>query len=78
MHLFFAGGEHGYEGEADGLHGERWRPVLGEDAQADMAVAVDVRVHGDVFADEGDLHNRTNVLFIIRRVRTALLMQGLQ
>ena len=38
-HLFLRRGEHGDDGEADRLHGERRAPVLGQDGEADVAVA---------------------------------------
>ena len=37
-------------------------PVLREDREADVAVAVDVRVHRDVVADEDDLRRVERVL----------------
>ena len=61
-HLFLCRGEHGDDGEADGLHGERRAPVLGEDGETDVAVAVDVGVRGNVVADEDDLGRVEGVL----------------
>ena len=61
-HLLLRRGEHGDDGEADRLHGERWAPVFGQDGEADVAVAVDVRVRRDVVADEDDLGRVEGVL----------------
>ena len=61
-HLFLRRGEHGDDGEADRLHGERRAPVLGQDGEADVAVAVDVRMRRDVVADEDDLGRVEGVL----------------
>lgn len=60
--LLLGGGQHGDDGEADGLHGERGAPVVREDGQADVAVAVDVWVHRDVVPDEDDLGRVEGVL----------------
>ena len=53
--LLFGGGQHGDDGETDSLHTEGRRPVISQYGQADVAVAVDVLVHGDCFSDEGYL-----------------------
>ncbi len=54
-HLFLGGRQHGDDGEADGLDGERGTPVLGQDGEADVPVAVDVRVHGNVVTHKDNL-----------------------
>ncbi len=46
--------QHAQYGQADGLGGQSRRPLVGEDRQADMAVAVDVRVLGYVRSEEHD------------------------
>ena len=60
--LLFGGGKHGDDRETDGLHTESWRPVVSQDGQADVAVAVDVLVNGDRFPDEGHLGGVEGVL----------------
>lgn len=50
--LLFRRAEHGQDGETHGLNGKRRRPVVGEDREADVAVAVDVRVLWNLLADE--------------------------
>ena len=40
LYLFLGGCEHGDDGEADGLDGERRAPVVRQDRQADVTVAV--------------------------------------
>ena len=45
--LLLGAGEHGEDGETHGLHGERRRPVVRQDGEADVAVAVDVLVDRD-------------------------------
>ena len=45
--LLLGAGEHGENGETHGLHGERRRPVVRQDGEADVAVAVDVLVDRD-------------------------------
>ncbi len=61
-HLFFGRGEHGHYGEANRLHGEGRAPVFAEDGQADVAVAVDVRVDRDVLPDKDHLRGVKRVL----------------
>jgi len=40
-------GQHGDDGQADRLHGQGGRPVVRQDGEADVAVAVDVMVDRD-------------------------------
>ena len=60
--LFLGGGKHGENGETDGLDGESGTPVLGENGEADVAIAVDVRVDGHVLPGEDDLGGVEGVL----------------
>jgi len=60
--LILTGGEHRYKRQTHGLYGEGRRPVFGEDAEADMAVAVDVGVDGDVVSSEHYLRTVEGVL----------------
>ena len=61
-HLFLRRREHRDDREADGLHRQCRAPVLGENGEADVPVAVDVGVHGDVVADEDDLGRIERIL----------------
>jgi len=45
--LLLGGGQHGDDGQADRLHGQGGRPVVRQDGEADVAVAVDVVVDRD-------------------------------
>ena len=45
--LLLGGGQHGDDGQADRLHGQGGRPVVRQDGEADVAVAVDVVVDWD-------------------------------
>lgn len=56
--LLLAAGQHGHNAEADGLHRQGGGPVVRQDGQADVAVAVDVRVHRDVGPQESHLAGR--------------------
>ena len=55
--LLLAAGQHGDDAQADGSDRQRSRPVLGQDAQADVPIGIDVRVNGNGCAvvQEGDL-----------------------
>lgn len=53
--LLLATGEHGDDAEADGLHGQGRRPVVCQDGQTDVAIAVHVGVHRNVGPQEGHL-----------------------
>lgn len=55
--LLLARGEHRDNTQTDRSHRQGGRPVLGEDAQADVAVAVDVWMNRNsvVVIQEGDL-----------------------
>jgi hypothetical protein len=48
MYLLLAAAQHGDDGQTHRLHGECGRPILSEDGQADVSIAVDVRVHRHV------------------------------
>lgn len=50
--LLLAAGQHRQDAQADGLHRQRRRPVVGENAQANVPVAVDVRVDRNAVANE--------------------------
>ena len=60
--LLFGGGKHGDDGETDGFHAEGRRPIVGQDRQADVAIAIDVLVHRDWFSNEGHLGGVKGVL----------------
>lgn len=60
--LFFAAGQHADYAEAHRLHGKRRRPIVGQDGQTDVAVAVDVRMDRDVRADEHHLGRVERIL----------------
>jgi len=53
---FFVGtrGEHGDDGETNGLDGESGRPVVRQDRKADVTVAIDVGMDGHVGPEEDD------------------------
>lgn len=53
--LFFRAAEHGHNTEADGMNWEGWRPILRKDRQANVTVAVDVRVHRNLGAHKSYL-----------------------
>lgn len=53
--LFFARGEHRDDRKADGLHRECRGPVFSEDAEADVAVGIDVGMDRDIFTHEDHL-----------------------
>lgn len=53
--LLTAAAQHGGYAEAHRLHRQRRRPVLCQDGQADVAIAVDMRMHRYVAANERDL-----------------------
>jgi hypothetical protein len=54
--------QHGYYRETDCLDRERGAPVVCKDGEADVAVAVDVRVHGDVVAHENNFGRVERIL----------------
>lgn len=53
--LLATAAQHGGYAKADRLHRQRRRPVLRQDGQADVAIAVDMRMHWYVAANERDL-----------------------
>lgn len=53
--LLTTAAQHGGYAKAHRLHRQRRRPVLCQDGQADVAIAVDMRMHGYVAANERDL-----------------------
>ena len=58
-HLLLGARKHGQDAEADRLAGQCGRPAVVQDAEADVPVAVDVRVDRDV-VNEDDLWNRAS------------------
>jgi hypothetical protein len=62
QYLFFSGCQHGNDGETDGLDREGGAPVVGENGEADVTVAVHVRVDGDLLAHEDHLRRVEGIL----------------
>lgn len=58
-YFFFTTGEHANNTETDGLDGEGRRPVLGQDGQTYMAIAIHMRVDWDVGAYKYNLQQTT-------------------
>jgi len=60
--LVLATGEHADNGETDGLDAKRRRPVVGENGETDVPIAVHVRMDGNVVADEHHFGGSEGVL----------------
>lgn len=58
--LFGAGGKHRNDGQTNRLDTERGRPVVCQDAETNMTIAVHVRMHWNVLPDENDLELQPN------------------
>ena len=64
--LFLSRGQHGDNGEADGLHRQGRRPIIRQDWQTDVAVTVDMLVHWDVFRDPHECNlGRVEGIFVV-------------
>lgn len=50
--LLAAAAQHGSYAKAHRLHRQCRRPVLGQDGQTDVTIAVDVRMHGYIATNE--------------------------
>jgi len=53
--LVLAAAEHTDNTETDSLDGERGGPVIGENREAYVTIAVDMRMYGDVWPQEYNL-----------------------
>lgn len=60
--LLLGRGEHRDDGQADGLYGQGRRPVVRQDGEADVSVAVDVLVERDAVPDKGHLGRVEGIL----------------
>ena len=69
MYLLWAGAEHAKDTEANSRHIESRGPVLVQNGQAYMAIAVNVRVHWNVGFDECNLLQITKVNRVNDRAR---------
>lgn len=67
--LFLATGQHGHNRKTDRLHAQCRGPILGEDGETDMAVAVHVWMHGNILADENNLWRCERVLVAKRELK---------
>jgi len=71
--LVLATGEHADDRETDRLHAERRRPVVRENGETDVPIAVHVRMHGNVVADEDHFGGSERVLLAEAELQTEVL-----
>lgn len=61
--LIRARGEHGDDGETNGLDGKGGRPIIRQNGKADVTVAIDVGMDGHVWPEEDDDRRIERVAF---------------